>query len=175
MTGDLLVTSSARADEVPAGYSVHDLPGRRLNGGLAEQDGGGRVAERDETVLAGHPPDPAGEPRVGQRADHALGYAAGAPGLVGDQDPAGGGRLAEQVLARQRGPAAQVQDAPAYSARRQPPARPQAHPQPVAERDDRQVGPAAVPPGPADRAVLDQTVPGGQPGQPAALAGGQQG
>src|ERR1700735_5372412 len=104
MTGDLLVTSSARADEVPAGYSVHDLPGRRLNGGLAEQDGGGRVAERDETVLAGHPPDPAGEPRVGQRADHALGYAAGAPGLVGDQDPAGGGRLAGQARATRSPP-----------------------------------------------------------------------
>ena len=108
---------------------------------------------------AGHPLHPAAEAAIGEDAEHPSDTPADAPGLVRHQDPPGRPRLAQDVLRRQRRQPAQVHHPAPDALRREPGRRPQAQPQPVAERHDGQVG--AVPVGPG--AGPTGTCPGAQP------------
>ena len=70
---------------------------------------------------------------------NALANAPGLAGLVDDQHTSGGAALAHHVVHRQRRQPPQVDDPRTDSKGFEPARHPQAHPQPVAERDDRQV------------------------------------
>src|SRR5581483_3395540 len=70
-----------------------------------------RVAERHERVLARDARHAAVEAGVDERGHDALRDPAGAARLVGDEDPARLGRLAQQVLDRERRQPPEVDDA----------------------------------------------------------------
>ncbi len=114
----------------------------------------GRGAQRDEAVGRRDARDPAGEAAVGERRDHGLRDAAGAPRLVDDEHPAHRLGLAHEVVDRQRGEPAQVEQAAGEAVVALEPAqRAQAHPRAVRERHHEQVRAVAVAPRGADRDV----------------------
>ena len=113
-----------------------------------------RVGERDERVLAGDAHDRDVDTRLDEPADDGLADAAGAAGLVDDDDPADCPRVAGDLVDRQRRQPAQVEHAAADAVRRQPLGDAQRHVQAVAPRDDEHVVAVADDVRRADRHVL---------------------
>ena len=84
---------------------------RRFDLVLGEENKRRSIAEWDERVLARDPRELPVVAGVDQHRHDSLGDAARAPGLVDDEDPLRGDRLAGDVLDRQRRQPAQIDDA----------------------------------------------------------------
>ena len=138
----------------PAAPSVEQAPGGDLDLVLGHQDRQGGVAQRDEAVLAGDEADPAVEAVLDEPGDDALAHAARAPGLVHDQDPAGGTGLGHHVGDGQRRQPPEVEDAHAHPLGAQAAGDAQREVQAVGPRHDQQVTALAVEPRRADGHVL---------------------